>query len=335
MPGSAGRAPVPVSGSSRAVIPPDKWGGAHPTLRTPRPVPFLHLVTDDDVLAQRDFEARARAILATATAIPGAERSAGPSSHGVAPTSGARAGDGTRGDGTRGDGTRDDGDGGAANPGAGRATPDVRAAGPAPGDATLAPGAPAATGPLALHLRGPRTPGRRLFDLAAALLPAAEAVGALLLVNDRVDVAGAVGAHGAHLGRRSLPVSEVRALLGPDAWIGASVHGAGEVDALEALPNFLIVGALYSTASHPGRTGAGPDRLREVAGAVEAAGARAGAAAGASRPLPLIGIGGVTPERIPEVQSAGASGVAVLSGVWGARDPAAAVARYRAAWDGS
>lgn len=275
-------------GSSRAA------GG--PGSRIPPP---LHLVTDDEVLADPGFVERARAVLAAA-------------------------------------------------------------AGPLAGDGTSAC-TPARTLPptLALHLRGPRTSGRRLFDLATALLPAARAAGALLLVNDRVDVAGAVGALGVHLGRRSLAVAQARALLGPGAWIGASVHGAGEVRAVldeaagrrdgeragpasrasqgpptAALPDFLIVGTLYATASHPGRTGAGPDRLREVAGAVEAAGARAGAAAGASRPLPLIGIGGITPERVPEVRAAGAAGVAVLSGVWSAGDPAAAVAGYRAAWEG-
>lgn len=161
---------------------------------------------------------------------------------------------------------------------------------------------------VALHLRGPRSSGAHLFHLASLLLPRAREAGVLLLVNDRVDVALTAGADGVHLGTRSLPPSVARGLLPRGALVGASVHGADEVRALASSPpDFLFVGALYPTASHPGQSPGGVERLHEVA-----------AAAGG---IPLLAIGGITPERVAEVRAAGAHGVAVLGAVWSREDP--------------
>jgi thiamine-phosphate diphosphorylase len=171
---------------------------------------------------------------------------------------------------------------------------------------------------VALHLRGPTTPGRFLWRLAVDLAPEA-AAGGWLLVNDRVDVAATSGAHGVQLGRRSLPVADARALLGPEARIGASVHDAAEA-ADAGAADWLVVGTLFPSASHPGRPAAGVELIARVAAA--------------SR-CPLVGIGGVTPERVADVRAAGAAGVAVLSGVWGHADPASAVARYLGCWNAS
>jgi len=179
----------------------------------------------------------------------------------------------------------------------------------------------AAHGPgLALHLRGHGLSGAELFDLARDLAFAADAAGAELLVNDRVDVALAAGADGVQLGRRSLPIAAARAILGADAWIGYSAHDA--VEAAQAAADgadFLFVGALYRTASHPEREPAGVDLVRETVAAL------------APAEVPVIGIGGITPERVREVLAAGTYGVAVVSGVWHAADPVAAVAEYVAA----
>lgn len=170
---------------------------------------------------------------------------------------------------------------------------------------------------LALHLRGPGMEGGVLFRLARDLLPAARRSGALLLVNDRLDVAAASGAHGAHLGRRSLPVQEARRLMGPSALLGASVHSAEEArDSAGA--DFLLVGNVFATASHPGRPGAGTALLERVAGVAPG--------------VPLIAIGGVLHPRVPSLREAGAAGFAVLSGVWDERTPASAVERYLTAW---
>ena len=168
---------------------------------------------------------------------------------------------------------------------------------------------------IALHVRGPATHGARLHALAAELRASADAVGALLLVNDRVDVALTVGAHGVHLGRRSLPVTDVRRILPPSAFIGVSTHDDREVEAaVRDGADFAFVGTLYETPSHPGRAGRG----------VEALAAASGVAPG----LPVLAIGGLTVERTSAVLEAGAYGIAVIRGIWNERDPRAAVRRY-------
>ena len=163
---------------------------------------------------------------------------------------------------------------------------------------------------VALHLRGPRSSGARLFHLASLLLPRTREAGVLLLVNDRVDVALAAGADGVQLGTRSLTPGGARPILPPGSLVGASVHGPEEVRALGAPPpDFLLVGAIYATPSHPGEAPGGVERLREVAAA----------AAG----VPLVAIGGITPARVAELREAGAYGVAVLGAVWRHPDPLA------------
>ena len=169
---------------------------------------------------------------------------------------------------------------------------------------------------LALHVRGPRSPSVHVFALVRTLRSAASETGSLLVVNDRVDVALALGV-AAHLGERSLPATEARALLGPDACLGASVHDpAGAETCVSGAPDFLIVGTIFPTASHPERPGAGVSLIAQVA-ALEVA--------------PVVGIGGVTPDRVGTVLEAGAHGVAVLSGVWSGARPDEAVTAYLAA----
>lgn len=175
----------------------------------------------------------------------------------------------------------------------------------------------AGAGRVALHLRGPGTGGRRMFELACALVPAAEAAGALLLVNDRVDVALAAGAGGVQVGARGLPPEDVRRMIGPAHVLGVSVHGREEAErAVVAAPSLLLVGTLYDTASHPGRVGAGADLVASLR----------------NLDVPLVGIGGITPARVAEVRAAGAVGVAVLRGVWDADDAGRAVGDYLDAW---
>lgn len=172
-------------------------------------------------------------------------------------------------------------------------------------------------GALALHLRGHATRSATLFGLARSLRPVAERSGALLVVNDRVDVALAAGLDGVQLGRRSLPVEAARALLGAGACIGYSAHGAGEAGAAaDAGADWLLVGTIYETRSHAGEPGAGVGRIRGVVAAVD---------------VPVFAIGGITPERVAAVRGAGAYGVAVLGGIWHEGDGVAAARRYLAA----
>lgn len=171
---------------------------------------------------------------------------------------------------------------------------------------------------LALHLRLREATDRRLHALAAALAGEAREAGGWCVVNGRPDVALAAGARGAQLGAGALPVAEARRAVGDRVALGASVHGPRAARrAVADGANFLLLGTIFPSASHPGRPGAGPARV--------AASRDAGA--------PILAVGGVTPERVPAVLGAGAHGVAVLSGVWSADRPAAAAGRYLAALD--
>lgn len=167
---------------------------------------------------------------------------------------------------------------------------------------------------VALHVRGHGLAGRVLYDAAEPLARRGDATGALVLVNDRLDVALTAGAHGAQLGRRSLPLPAARALLGDAARIGYSAHAAREAaGAADGGADFVVLGAVYATASHPDRAGAGVGLVADTVRVVSA---------------PVLAIGGVTPERVAELVAAGAHGVAVLSGVWQAAAPVAAAGRY-------
>src|SRR5207248_8446577 len=99
---------------------------------------------------------------------------------------------------------------------------------------------------------------RGLWALATRLRELTEGR-ALFLVNDRLDVALATGADGVHLAGHSLPVPAARAALGQRRLIGCSVHDAAEAEAAaRGGADYLLVGTLYPSRSHPGREGAGP-----------------------------------------------------------------------------
>ncbi|MCY4436889.1 MAG: thiamine phosphate synthase [Chloroflexi bacterium] len=129
---------------------------------------------------------------------------------------------------------------------------------------------------------------------------------ALLLINDRIDVALAVGADGVHLPEDGLPVQAARRLLGEDKLIGCSVHNvASALQCAQAGADFVHVGTLYATDSKPGRIPAGPQLVRDVAAAVD---------------IPVIGVGGISAQNAPTVMAAGAHGVAVISALLDAPD---------------
>lgn len=171
-----------------------------------------------------------------------------------------------------------------------------------------------AGGPMiALHLRAPSASGIAVYRWAEALRMATREAGALLLVNDRVDVAVAVDADGVQLGQRGLIAADARALAGPERLIGVSVH-AGEDAGGDA--DFLLVGNVYATDSHPGRPGIGTAGL---------------ASFGRSA---LVAIGGVTPGQVAELREAGVRGVAAIRAVWDAPSPARAVRSFIKEWQG-
>ena len=165
---------------------------------------------------------------------------------------------------------------------------------------------------LAFHARGRELTGREHYDLAVRL---SDSQTVRLFVNDRLDVALAVPCAGVQLGHGSLPVDAARA-LNPLWWIGRSVHDLAEAEAARTEgADYLVVGPVFDTASHPGRASLGLKGLQAIA-----------AAAGE---LPVIAIGGITVERVSEVRSSGAYGVAAIRALWDGADPAAAARRMR------
>jgi len=138
-----------------------------------------------------------------------------------------------------------------------------------------------------------------------------------LLVNGAVGVARAIGAAGVHLPETAGSVAAARAALGQHALVGRSVHDeAGARAAAAEGADYLILGTIYATASKPGRAPAGLELVRAVAAAV---------------PTPIIAIGGIDATNAAATIAAGAWGIAVMSGILCAPDPAEAVRRLRAA----
>jgi len=176
-----------------------------------------------------------------------------------------------------------------------------------------------AAGATAVQLRDKEATDERLYEQAVALGDLAHEHGALLIVNDRFDVALAAGADGVHLGPEDLPVDVVRLHAGDELLIGYSTDDpvAGML-AARAGADYLGVGAVYGTRSKPGLTGEaiGPEQVGRV---LHAAG------------LPGVGIGGIGPDNAAAVFATGA-GVAVLGAVMHAERPGEVVRRLVGAY---
>jgi thiamine-phosphate pyrophosphorylase len=142
---------------------------------------------------------------------------------------------------------------------------------------------------------------------------------ARVLVNRRVDVALAAGADGVHLGFDAMPPAAARALLGPDALVGASLHDAGELtpELAGALSYAHLAPVFAPLSKASSRPPLGVEALR------------AAAAAG----VPVLAQGGIDAERAAACVAAGAAGVAVTGAILAASDPGAAAAALRAALD--
>lgn len=165
---------------------------------------------------------------------------------------------------------------------------------------------------LAFHARGHELSGREHYDLAVRL---SDSQTVRLFVNDRLDVALSVPTAGVQLGHGSLPVSAARA-LNPLWWIGRSVHNLAEAEAARTEgADYLVVGPVFATASHPARAPLGLQRLQAIASAVDG--------------LPVIAIGGISADRVREVRNSGAYGVAAIRALWDDIEPAEAARRMR------
>ena len=178
----------------------------------------------------------------------------------------------------------------------------------------------AGPGAVAVQLREKDLDARDLYELARALRERCSRWGAALLVNDRLDIAIAAGADGAHLPANSFAVADARRLMGPSALIGVSTHQVGEVaEAQAAGADFAVFGPVYDPLSKP---------VYGPAGGVEKLGAACRAVPG----LPLYALGGISAERVRELgrslrRNDRPAGVAVIGAVFGANDPAVATHR--------
>ncbi|WP_101523726.1 thiamine phosphate synthase [Nocardioides houyundeii] len=149
---------------------------------------------------------------------------------------------------------------------------------------------------------------RELLALVTLVIAAVRSHGATVVVNDRVDIALATGADGVHLGADDLPVAVARRLA-PDLLVGATCRDPQAVAQARADgATYAGFGPVWGTRSKSGLpTPLGPGAIESAQGV-----------------LPLFAIGGVTAARAVQARATGAHGVAVIAGIWGARDPVAA-----------
>jgi thiamine-phosphate pyrophosphorylase len=171
--------------------------------------------------------------------------------------------------------------------------------------AALAAGAPV------VQMRCKSRTDAELYELVCRVVELAGPTDATVLVNDRVDVALAAGAHGAHVGEHDLPVPLARKVLGAAAVVGGTARDPAVARAHEAAgASYVGVGPTFATRSKEGLPALlGPRRVGEIAAAVD---------------IPVIAIAGVTVDRVPELLDAGVYGVAVIGAVGDADDPFAA-----------
>ena len=171
-------------------------------------------------------------------------------------------------------------------------------------------------GATVVQLREKDLPGGELYELALTLRAVLQGR-ALLIVNERVDVALACGADGVHLPERGLPVRAVRKLAGEGCIVGRSVHSLEAAAAAERDgADYVQVGPVYETASHPGAAPAGLDLVRVVADAVS---------------VPVIAVGGIDATNVRDVIEAGADGIAVIRAVLASFDARTAAGSLREA----
>lgn len=169
-------------------------------------------------------------------------------------------------------------------------------------------GEAARAGVALVQVREPDLDARQLGDLVRACCDAVAGTETSVLVNDRLDVALAMGAHGVHLRAASFPASEVRRLAPPPFIVGRSVHDAEEARRAAAGGglDYLIAGTVFPTPSKPGARLLGLEGLRAVVKAVD---------------LPVLAIGGIAADdRTTAIARTGAAGVAAIGLFAGAAD---------------
>ncbi len=162
-----------------------------------------------------------------------------------------------------------------------------------------------------VQLRAKGVADRRLLELAREAVRAAREGDVLILINDRPDVARIVGADGVHVGQEDLAPEDVRAVLGPDAILGLSTHSREQVLSAASQPvDYVAVGPVFATSTKlDADPVVGLDFVRDARRLLA---------------VPVVAIGGITKENAAEAVRAGAQGLAVISDIMAADDPASA-----------
>lgn len=171
----------------------------------------------------------------------------------------------------------------------------------------------------AIQLREKDLSDRELLSRAKILASLCHEHDALLIVNDRPDIAALSGADGVHLGRGDLPVREARRILPPGSIVGVSTRTPAEVAAAAVtMPDYVAVGPMFATTTKPRDEIAGPAAL---------------SAARAETSLPLVAIGGIVPESVSAVLSGAACSICVCQAIVGDADPGRAAREFRQRMD--
>ncbi len=167
-----------------------------------------------------------------------------------------------------------------------------------------------------LQLREKSLADGELLRRARAVAGLCRRYEALFIVNDRADIAVLAGADGVHVGQRDLPIDAVRRIVGPDLIVGKSTSTLQEAIAAAAEgPDYIGIGPVFPSLTKPQERISGVETLRQVAAQVK---------------IPLVAIGGITPENASDVLAAGAYGIAVCQAVIARPDVRAEAARLKA-----
>jgi thiamine-phosphate pyrophosphorylase len=162
-----------------------------------------------------------------------------------------------------------------------------------------------------MQLRLKDVSGRDFLAAARSIADMCRRRGAMLIVNDRVDIAMLANAHGVHLGQEDLPLEAARRIAGQDMIIGISTHTIEQARTAERSgADYIGFGPMYAGGLKHIAAGQGLDRLREIRSAVQ---------------IPIVAIGGITEAHVPEVLAAGADAVAIITDVVNSPDVAAKV----------
>jgi thiamine-phosphate pyrophosphorylase len=172
-----------------------------------------------------------------------------------------------------------------------------------------------------IQLRDKELGDRELVAAAREFRAAADAAGALFILNDRPDLVAACAADGVHVGQDYGSTAEARAAVGPERIVGRSTHEPAQGAAADADPDvdYVVVGPVHATPTKPGRPAAGPEYVAWAAANVR---------------KPWFAIGGLHAGNVGEVMARGARRIVVVRAIAGASDPEAAARELRERLEG-